>query len=70
MKQVIGLLKPTSGSITLGPHDLVAAPAVARQLCSYLPQAQMPIDALRARKAIELGGLIRGGDGATPAEAG
>ena len=65
VKQVIGLLKPTSGSITLGPHDLVAAPAIARQLCSYLPQAQMPIDALRAREAIELGGLIRGGDGAT-----
>jgi ABC-2 type transport system ATP-binding protein len=39
VKQVIGLLKPTGGRITLGPHDLVADPDAARQLCSYLPQA-------------------------------
>jgi ABC-2 type transport system ATP-binding protein len=61
VKQVIGLLEPTSGQIRLGPHDLVAVPATARQLCSYLPQAQMPIESLRAAEAIELGGLIRGG---------
>jgi ABC-2 type transport system ATP-binding protein len=65
VKQVIGLLKPTSGSIRLGAHDLVASPGIARQLCSYLPQAQMPIDALRAGEAIELTGRIRGGDAAT-----
>jgi ABC-2 type transport system ATP-binding protein len=62
VKQIIGLLAPTSGSITLGSHDLVADPSVARQLCSYLPQAQMPIDSFRSREAIELTGLIRGGD--------
>ncbi|MDH3399264.1 MAG: ATP-binding cassette domain-containing protein [Acidimicrobiia bacterium] len=44
VKQVIGLLKPTSGSLTLGSYDLVEDPDAARQLCSYLPQAQMPID--------------------------
>jgi len=65
VKQVIGLLKPTSGSIRLGPHDLVARPSVARQLCSFLPQAQLPIDALHADEAIELTGLIRGGDAAS-----
>src|SRR5690554_574073 len=48
VKQVIGLLAPTSGSLAIGPHDLVAHPEVARQLCSYLPQAQMPIDSFRA----------------------
>jgi ABC-2 type transport system ATP-binding protein len=61
VKQVIGLLKPTSGSITLGPYDLVADPDSARQLCSYLPQAQMPIDSFRAREAIAISGAIRGG---------
>ena len=61
VKQVIGLLKPTSGRITLGEHDLVADPAAARQLCSYLPQAQMPIDSFRAREAIVLCGRVRGG---------
>ena len=65
VKQVIGLVKPTSGRITLGPHDLVADPDTARQLCSYLPQAQMPIDPLKAREAIELTGRIRGGDAVT-----
>jgi ABC-2 type transport system ATP-binding protein len=62
VKQVIGLLKPTSGQIRLGPFDLVADPAAARQLCSYLPQAPVPIDSFRAREVIELTGLIRGGD--------
>jgi ABC-2 type transport system ATP-binding protein len=61
VKQTIGLLMPTAGSISLGPYDLVAGPDAARQLCSYLPQAQMPIDAFRVREAIELAGRIRGG---------
>jgi ABC-2 type transport system ATP-binding protein len=62
VKQTIGLLQPTSGRITLGPHDLVADPDAARQLCSYLPQAQMPIDSFRLREAIELSGRIRGAE--------
>jgi ABC-2 type transport system ATP-binding protein len=61
VKQLIGLLKPTSGRITLGPYDLVADPRAARQLCSYLPQAQLPIDAFRAEEAVRLTGAIRGG---------
>ncbi|MGD1053060.1 MAG: ABC transporter ATP-binding protein [Candidatus Dormibacteria bacterium] len=62
VKQTIGLLKPTSGRITLGRYDLVADPDAARQLCSYLPQAQMPIDSFRLREAIELSGRIRGAE--------
>lgn len=61
VKQVIGLLKPTSGSIRLGSHDLVDDPDVARQLCSYLPQAQMPIESFKSWEAIEIAGQIRGG---------
>jgi ABC-2 type transport system ATP-binding protein len=62
VKQTIGLLKPTSGTITLGRYDLVDDPDAARQLCSYLPQAQMPIDSFRLREAIELSGRIRGAE--------
>jgi ABC-2 type transport system ATP-binding protein len=62
VKQMIGLLKPDQGQIRLGPFDLVADPDAARQLCSYLPQAPMPIDSFRVREAIELTGRIRGGD--------
>jgi ABC-2 type transport system ATP-binding protein len=61
VQQVIGLLKPTAGSIRLGRFDLVDDPDAARQLCSYLPQAPVPIDALRMREAVELSGQIRGG---------
>jgi ABC-2 type transport system ATP-binding protein len=57
----MGLLKPTRGGITLGSHDLVNDPAAARQLCSYLPQAQTPIDSFKVKEAIEIAGLIRGG---------
>ncbi len=70
VKQVIGLLKPDSGSITLGPHDLVADPDAARQLCSYLPQAQMPINSFRSWEAIEITGRIRGGPAAEVARRG
>jgi ABC-2 type transport system ATP-binding protein len=65
VKQIIGLLKPTEGTLRIGEHDLVAHPEIARQLCSYLPQAQMPIDSFKAAEAIELTGRIRGGDRAT-----
>jgi ABC-2 type transport system ATP-binding protein len=61
VKQVMGLLKPTSGSITLGGYDLVANPSAARQWCSYLPQAPMPIDSFKVREAVEIAGQIRGG---------
>jgi ABC-2 type transport system ATP-binding protein len=61
VKQVIGLLKPDEGAIRLGTHDFVADPDVARQLCSYLPQAPMPIESFKAREAIDITGRIRGG---------
>jgi len=32
VKQAMGLLKPTSGTITLGHHDLANNPAAARQV--------------------------------------
>jgi ABC-2 type transport system ATP-binding protein len=68
VKQIIGLLKPTSGEMTLGPYDLIEDPDAARQLCSYLPQAQMPIDSFKARDVIRLTGMIRGGDPEAVAE--
>ncbi|MEE2778409.1 MAG: ABC transporter ATP-binding protein [Acidobacteriota bacterium] len=68
VKRIIGLLKPTEGSIHLDGHDLVADPARARQLCAYLPQGQMPIDSLKLAEAIELAGRIRGGDRASRRE--
>lgn len=62
VKQIMGLLKPDSGAITLGGYDLVADPSHARQLCSFLPQAAMPIDSFKSREAVDVAGQIRGGD--------
>jgi ABC-2 type transport system ATP-binding protein len=61
VKQIIGLLAPTAGTITLDGCDLVRHPARARELCSYLPQGTLPIDSLRLAEVVELVGRIRGG---------
>ena len=68
--QVLGLVQPTSGAITLDGVDVVAAPAFARQACSYQPQSTAPIEGLSPRQAIELVGRIRGGDRRTVADRG
>lgn len=60
VNQVVGLLKPDSGSIMLGHLDAVAHPDVARRHVSIQPQAQAPIDGLSPKLAIELAGRIRG----------
>jgi ABC-2 type transport system ATP-binding protein len=60
VNQVVGLLKPTSGSIRIDGRDIVADPGLARRLCSFQAQAQVPIDGLSPRQAIELLGQLRG----------
>ena len=67
VNQIIGLLKPTAGSIELDGIDLVADPGAARQLCSYLPQGTMPIDSFTLEGAIRLAGRIRGSSAAAAA---
>ena len=61
VNQVVGLLRPDSGTIHVDGVDLVADPAHARQVCSLQPQAQLPITGLKPRQAIDLIGRIRGG---------
>ena len=60
VNQVVGLLKPTSGSIRIDGSDLVADPGLARRLCSFQAQSQVPIDGLTPRQAIDLLGQLRG----------
>jgi ABC-2 type transport system ATP-binding protein len=61
VNQVVGLLKPTFGSIRIDGRDMVADPGLARRLCSFQAQAQVPIDGLTPRQAIDLIGQLRGG---------
>ena len=63
INQIIGLVKPDSGKITLDGVDVIAKPGYARQACSLQAQTQVPITGLTARQAIELVGRVRGGDG-------
>lgn len=61
VNQIVGLLKPDSGTIHIDGVDLVADPGYARQVCSLQPQAQLPIDGLTPHQAIDLLGQLRGG---------
>jgi ABC-2 type transport system ATP-binding protein len=59
VNQVVGLLKPDRGRITIDGNDAIANPGLARQLCSLQPQAQVPIIGLTGRQTIEIVGSIR-----------
>ncbi|MFO7532753.1 MAG: ABC transporter ATP-binding protein [Candidatus Limnocylindrales bacterium] len=61
VNQVVGLLQPDAGRIEVDGADLVADPGHARRVCSLQPQAQLPIDGLTPRQAIDLLGQLRGG---------
>ena len=60
ISQVVGLLRPDSGSIRVSGVDAVSHPAAARRHAALQPQAQAPIDGLTPRTAIEIAGRIRG----------
>ena len=62
VNQVVGLLEPDDGSIRIDGVDAIADPGYARQVCSLQPQAQLPINGLTPRQAIDLLGQLRGGD--------
>jgi ABC-2 type transport system ATP-binding protein len=65
ISQILGLAKPTAGTITIDGVDVIRAPAVARQGCSYQPQTGSPVQGLSPREAITLAGRLRGGGRAT-----
>ena len=61
VNQIIGLVKPDSGSIIVNGVDAVANPGYARQICSFQSQTQAPTVGLTPLQAIQLVGKIRGG---------
>lgn len=60
VNQVVGLVRPDAGTITVEGVDAVALPHRARELVSVQAQANVPITGLTPRRAIELVGRIRG----------
>ncbi|NCT91588.1 ABC transporter ATP-binding protein [Cellulomonas sp. APG4] len=61
VNQVVGLVLPDEGTITLDGIDAVARPDEARSRASIQAQANVPISGLTPRLAIELVGRLRGG---------
>jgi ABC-2 type transport system ATP-binding protein len=64
VNQIVGLLKPDSGTIRIGDRDVIRDPGLARRTCALQPQAQVPISGLTPRLAIELIGRLRGASAA------
>ncbi len=60
LNQVIGLTRPTSGTITIDGIDVVANPAHARRTCSLQPQSHAPLEGVTPRQVIELVARLRG----------
>ena len=62
VRQVLGLLRPTSGSILVDGHDVVADPGYARRAIGFLPQAQFTMESLHIDEFIYGIARLRGMD--------
>ena len=60
VRQVLGSLRPTSGSITLDGVDIVRDPGAARRGIGFLPQGQFDLLSLRVGELIEFSARLRG----------
>lgn len=60
VRQVLGLLKPTSGSIRLDGQDVVSNPGFARRTIGFLPQGQFDIGDVHVDELIYSVGRLRG----------
>lgn len=52
VRQVLGLLRPTSGSVRLDGVDLVQRPGYGRERIGFLPQGQFQMDDVRVEEMI------------------
>jgi ABC-2 type transport system ATP-binding protein len=62
VRQLLGLLKPTSGGITVDGVDVVAHPGYARQAVGSLPQSQVNMFGLKLREWVYGVARLRGID--------
>ncbi len=58
--QILGLLAPTSGSITVADIDVVAYPERVKALCGYMPQSRVAMRNLEVYRALTITGQLRG----------
>ena len=60
VRQVLGVLKPTSGAILLDGENVVGNPGRARRAIGFLPQGQFDLLSLRVGELIEYSARLRG----------
>src|SRR5690349_15678558 len=60
ISQLLGLLAPTSGSITLEGIDVASNPQRVKQMTGYLPQSGIPMRYVEVERALCYTGCLRG----------
>lgn len=65
VNQLLGLLKPDSGSIVISGTNIIEEPSRGRYLCSVQPQSKTPLGELTPRSAVRVMGQLRGMDPAS-----
>jgi ABC-type multidrug transport system ATPase subunit len=60
VRQVLGLVRPTSGTLTLDGVDIVADPGFARRNIGFLPQGSFDLQSLTVTETIEFAARLRG----------
>jgi ABC-2 type transport system ATP-binding protein len=59
LKILVGILRPTSGTIRLGEYDIVADPEKAKKLIGYLPENPSLYTGLTTLEFLQFVGKIR-----------
>jgi ABC-2 type transport system ATP-binding protein len=62
LKTLVGILKPTSGTINVKGHDIVREPELAKRIIGYLPENPSLYTGLTTQEFLEFVGKIRGVD--------
>ena len=60
MKIVVGILRPTSGTVIVSDHDVVKEPEAAKKMIGYLPENPSLYTALTVSEFLKFVGKIRG----------
>ncbi len=60
MRVITGYLRPSSGSVTIGGHDVVCASRAARRLLGYMPEHAPLYDDLRVEEYLRLRARLKG----------
>ncbi|MEO6205417.1 MAG: ABC transporter ATP-binding protein, partial [Mycobacteriales bacterium] len=60
VRQLVGVLKPDAGTVSLLGHDITATPSLAPRLLAYLAQDEPALRELTVAVALETTGRLRG----------